>query len=89
MQQQEFSLTNWLRTPLGICLLVAAAISAAYLALAHTIHVLGVLPYFLILLCPVLHLLMHGGHSQHGTREQSQHVTAADQSPGQTDARCH
>jgi hypothetical protein len=27
--------------------------------------VLGLLPYALVLLCPILHLLIHGSHSGH------------------------
>ena len=40
---------------------------AAFLLLSeHRAHALGLLPYVLILACPVLHLFMHGGHAGHG-----------------------
>ncbi|HCC54984.1 MAG TPA: hypothetical protein DEQ20_08695 [Desulfobulbaceae bacterium] len=33
----------------------------------HEVHILGALPYLLLLLCPLLHLFMHGGgHDHHG-----------------------
>jgi hypothetical protein len=32
----------------------------------HWVHVLGVLPYLLILACPLMHLFMHKGHGGHG-----------------------
>lgn len=41
----------------------------------HQAHLLGVLPYLLLLLCPAMHLFMHRGHggSHHGDggKEQS------------------
>jgi len=35
------------------------------LAAEHRTHVLGVLPWLLLLACPLMHLLMHGGHGHH------------------------
>jgi len=34
----------------------------------HELHILNALPYLLLLLCPLLHLFMHGGggHNHHG-----------------------
>jgi len=33
----------------------------------HKVHILGALPYLFLLLCPLLHLFMHGGgHDHHG-----------------------
>ncbi|HEY7492151.1 MAG TPA: DUF2933 domain-containing protein [Candidatus Tectomicrobia bacterium] len=61
---------SWLWTPSGLVLLGFLAIAAFFLITEHRAHVLGVLPYVLLLLCPVLHLLMHrshgGGHGGHG-----------------------
>jgi copper chaperone CopZ len=31
----------------------------------HLAHALGVLPYLLILACPLMHMFMHGGHGGH------------------------
>jgi len=35
----------------------------------HEVHILGALPYLLLLLCPLMHLFMHGGG--HGGHEQA------------------
>jgi len=32
----------------------------------HRAHVLGILPYLILLACPLMHLFMHHGHSGHG-----------------------
>ncbi len=41
-------------------------IGAFFLLTEHWAHVLGVLPYLLILACPLMHLFMHRGHGGHG-----------------------
>ena len=49
---------------LGACLF--AAIAIFFLWEEHRAHILGAVPYVLLLLCPILHLLMHRGHGGHG-----------------------
>lgn len=40
---------------------------AAFLLLSeHRAHVLGYLPFLLLLACPLMHLFMHHGHGHHG-----------------------
>jgi hypothetical protein len=67
---------SWLRIPSRIVLLGFLAIAAFFLITEHRAHVLGALPYVLLLLCPILHLLLHrshgGGHTGHG--ENQSHV---------------
>ena len=41
-------------------------IAAAYLVYEHRAHVVGVLPFLIILACPLMHLFMHRGHGGHG-----------------------
>lgn len=41
------------------------AIAAFFLWTEHRAHLLGVLPYLLILACPLMHIFHHGGHG-HG-----------------------
>jgi hypothetical protein len=41
-------------------------IAALFLIYEHTIHVLGILPYLLLLACPLMHVFMHHGHHHHG-----------------------
>ncbi len=47
------------------------AIAGFFLLTEHRAHLLGVLPFVLLLLCPLLHLFGHGGHG-HGGREDKQ-----------------
>jgi hypothetical protein len=49
---------------LGLC--VFLAIAAFFLWEEHQAHLLGALPYVLLLLCPIVHLFMHRGHGGHG-----------------------
>ena len=44
------------------CFLVFLAIAVFFLWTEHRAHLLGALPYAIILLCPLMHLLMHRGH---------------------------
>ena len=61
---------GWLRLPSGLILLAFLAIAAFFLITEHRAHIFGILPFVLLLLCPVLHLFMHGrhgsGHVDHG-----------------------
>jgi len=52
---------SWLRSRSGAVLLAFLAISGFFVVTEHTAHVLGALPYLLLLACPLLHWL-HGGH---------------------------
>jgi len=58
-QHEPFRIPVWL----GLCLFLA--IAAFFLWEEHGAHILGVLPYALLLLCPVIHLFMHRGHGSH------------------------
>jgi len=57
--------TNWLRSRSGLALLGFLAVAAFFLWTEHRAHLLGILPYVLLLLCPLLHFL-HGGHGGRG-----------------------
>ena len=56
----------WLRSKTFWVLIAFLAIAAFFLVTEHTAHFFGVLPFALLLLCPLLHLFMHGGHGDHG-----------------------
>lgn len=49
----------------AIALAGFAAIVGILLFTEHRAHVLGVLPYAILLLCPLFHVFHHGGHSGH------------------------
>lgn len=64
--QSNFSLKQWIQSPTGFVVLGLAAFAAIYLITEHTSHVLSLLPYVLLLLCPLLHFfMMRGMHQQH------------------------
>jgi hypothetical protein len=46
----------------GLVLLGFLAIAAFLLLSEHRAHLLGFLPWLLLLACPLMHLFMHGGH---------------------------
>ena len=46
--------------------IVFAVIAAFYMLTEHRAHLLGALPFLLLLACPLMHLFMHGGHGGHG-----------------------
>jgi hypothetical protein len=66
-RRSSFRIPVWL----GFC--AFGAIAVFFLWQEHRAHLLGALPWLLLLLCPVLHLFMHHGerrengtHSEHG-----------------------
>jgi hypothetical protein len=46
----------------SLALLGFLAIAAFFLLSEHRAHALGILPFVLLLLCPLLHFFGHGGH---------------------------
>jgi hypothetical protein len=61
------------RSRLGVGWLVLAAVAAWFLWAEHRAHLLGALPYLLLLACPLMHVFMHRGH--HGQPDGSGHRT--------------
>lgn len=49
-----------------------AALGLTLLALEHRAHLLGWLPWLILLACPLMHLFMHGGHGGHGADSNRQ-----------------
>lgn len=75
---QNFNINRWLRSTSGQIFLIFLVIAAFYLITEHTARVFGALPYILLLLCPLLHLFMHGGHGDHSKHSsQSQRDSQA------------
>lgn len=56
---------SWFRSGSSLVLLGFMAIIGFFLVTEHRAHLLGILPYLLLLACPLLHWLMHGGHGSH------------------------
>lgn len=49
------------------------ALAAFLLAAEHRAHLLGALPWLILLACPLMHLFMHGGHGRGGRRHRGAH----------------
>jgi hypothetical protein len=64
--RQGSGLKGWFFSRTGPVLLAFLAIAAFFLFTEHRAHLFGILPYLLLLACPLLHLFMHGGHGGHG-----------------------
>lgn len=48
------------------------AVAGFFLWTEHRAHLFGILPYLLLLACPLMHLFHHGhGHGHHGHGETS------------------
>ena len=54
------------RSRYAIGYLVIGAVAGYYLLTEHLAHVVGALPFLLLLSCPLMHFFMHGGHGGHG-----------------------
>ena len=66
----EPSPSFWRGKP-GIVLGMLAVIALFYVVREHYAHAVGLLPYLILLLCPLMHLFghHHGGHSHHSRQD--------------------
>jgi Protein of unknown function (DUF2933) len=64
--RQSSGVKGWLFSRMGPILFAFFAIAAFFLITEHRAHLFGILPYLLLLACPLLHLFMHRGHGGHG-----------------------
>ncbi len=53
----------WARSRTGLVTIALLAIAGFFLVVEHYAHVFGLLPFALLLLCPLMMLFMHGGHA--------------------------
>lgn len=53
------------------------AVAAFFLWTEHRAHLLGVLPYLLILACPLMHIFHHRGHGHGRHRQRTQDIADA------------
>jgi len=54
-----------LASPMRTAFLALTAAGAAAIAYDHRVHVIGALPYLVLLACPLMHLFMMRGHGDH------------------------
>ena len=70
--------TLWL-TGKGLVIFCLIAFASYLLFVEHANHLVGWLPYLIILLCPLMHLFMHGGHGhRHGSEEKDKKTELTD-----------
>jgi hypothetical protein len=70
-----------------IALIGFPAIATFFLWEEHQAHILGVLPWALLLLCPILHLFMHRGHNGHGADRGQEGGSTSQENPGMEKGR--
>jgi hypothetical protein len=63
---------SWLFSRNGIATIGMLAVLSFLVYTGHSAHLLGVLPYLLILACPLMHIFMHGGHHHHHSGNESE-----------------
>jgi hypothetical protein len=68
--------TPWWKTRSGLVLCGFLVVAGFYLITEHTAHLFGVLPFLLILACPLMHLFHHHGHGGHGGGSATQSAPA-------------
>ena len=54
-----------------IALVLLLVVGGFFLWAEHRAHIMGTLPYLILLLCPLMHLFMHRGHGKNGNRHGS------------------
>ncbi len=53
-----------------LAFLAFVAAGGYFLWTEHQAHLLAALPYLILLLCPLMHVFMHGGHGSHGNHRK-------------------
>lgn len=61
---------SWLFSRTGIATIVAVSILGFLVYQGHGAHLLGVVPYLLILACPLMHIFMHGRHNNKNSDDE-------------------
>jgi hypothetical protein len=75
----------WWQTRGGVALLGFVAIAGFFLLTEHTAHIFGVLPYLLLLACPLLHFFMHPHRHKGDAPAGADHHHHPDPKPDSTD----
>jgi len=77
--QHDASHVQWFRSKTSWALIGFSAVAVFFLLTEHRAHLLGFLPYLIVLACPLMHLFHHRGHGSHGAPgdRSSQHQDPA------------
>ena len=62
--QEHSDVPGWRRAA-GPVLIGFLIVAGFFLATEHRAHLFGILPWLLLLACPLMHLFMHHGHGGH------------------------
>ena len=75
MPSQDETPPPWWRTRFGHVAIGVAVVLLFFLLNEHTAHVFGLLPYLLLLACPLMHFFLHHDGHHRGKRggDASQH----------------
>ena len=68
-----------------IAALMLALVGGVYLVQQHWTHLAGNWVYIVLLLCPLMHLFMHGGHGNHSDHGSHQSSSDHDSRGGRSD----
>jgi len=63
-------------TPTGWAALGLIGAASYFLLMEHSQHIFQFLPFLILLLCPLMHVFMHGSHGKHKNDEGSPHGKA-------------
>lgn len=66
-------------TRYAVGVLVIGSVAGYFLLTEHLAHVMQALPYLLLLVCPLMHLFMHGKHGGHGHHRRAPARPAVDE----------
>lgn len=70
MQTVNHQYPSWWCSRESWAAMLFMAIAAFFLLMEHRAHLWGVLPVLLVALCPLVHLLGHGGHHAPKTTDE-------------------
>jgi len=56
---------SWWKTSSGLVMCGFLLVAGFYLVTEHTAHLFGMLPFLLVLACPLMHLFHHHRHGGH------------------------
>ena len=65
LDERKSDFLDWVLSRTGVATVVVVSVLAFLIYEGHSAHLLGALPYLLILSCPLIHFFMHGGHHRH------------------------